>query len=248
MYPYFIILGDEVSTYFISGAIGFMLTFFLVGRLLLDRLMYREYIRVLTVSFWGLLAGGKIFGIITGLLYNYQVSGKIDIIKAVMESGIVFFGGLLGYIIFLWLACKYKNKSFKRVSDIVAVGIPLFHSFGRIGCFFSGCCYGKRSDCFLAVPYRLGFEGVFEKRIPIQLYEAVFELFMFLLIYNLYKYKRNKAKNYNCLKIYVSVYCLWRLFAEHFRGDACRFVLSNGVSFSQIVAVCILLFIIFSKE
>ena len=26
--------------------------------------------------------------------------------------------------------------------DMLAVGIPLFHAFARIGCFLGGCCFG----------------------------------------------------------------------------------------------------------
>ena len=27
--------------------------------------------------------------------------------------------------------------------DIILGSLPLFHAFGRVGCFLTGCCYGK---------------------------------------------------------------------------------------------------------
>jgi phosphatidylglycerol:prolipoprotein diacylglycerol transferase len=30
--------------------------------------------------------------------------------------------------------------------DIVTLTIPLFHFFGRIGCFLGGCCFGVESS------------------------------------------------------------------------------------------------------
>lgn len=249
MYPYIYIFGAELPTYFICGAVGFIVTFFLIRRLLLDRLLFTEYMKVFLLSFIGLGIGARIFGIISRLLYCYQVSGTIDILEAVKSSGIVFLGGLLGYIIALWIICKAESKNFRQASNIVAIGIPLFHAFGRIGCFLSGCCYGIKSDSFISIPYRLDFGEEYIKRIPVQLMEAVFEFSLFTLIINIYNHKLQKGTpdEFSYLWLYLVTYCLWRFIIEFFRGDDVRFV-AGGVSFSQIVLICIMIFLFYIYE
>ena len=39
--------------------------------------------------------------------------------------------------------------------DIIVVGLCVAHGFGRIGCFFGGCCYGKTVEphTFLSIYY-----------------------------------------------------------------------------------------------
>ena len=249
MYPYISVFNEELPTYFICGATGFIITFILISNLLLGRLLFTEYMRTFLLSFVGLGVGARLFGIISRLLYNCKATGIVDIFEAVKNSGIVFFGGLIGYILTLWILCKVKNKNFRRASNFVAVGIPLFHAFGRIGCFLSGCCYGIKSNSFIAIPYRTDFGEEFVKRIPVQLMEAFFEFFMFMLIINVYKYslKNGKLDERNYLKLYLAGYCLWRFFIEFFRGDDIRFVIGY-ISFSQIVSICIVLKIILCKE
>ena len=249
MYPYIYIFGEELPTYFICGTVGFIVTFLLISRLLLDRLLLTEYMKVFLLSFIGLGIGARLFGTISRLLYSYQVSGTINIFEAVKNSGIVFFGGLLGYIIALWIICKAERKNFRQASNIAAVGIPLFHAFGRIGCFLSGCCYGIKSDCFISIPYRLDFGKEYIKRIPVQLMEAVFEFSLFAIIINLYNYKLKKGTpdEFSYLRLYLVTYCLWRFIIEFFRGDDVRFVV-GGVSFSQIVLICIMIFLFYTYE
>ena len=31
----------------------------------------------------------------------------------------------------------------KKVFNVAVPAMPLFHAFGRVGCFLTGCCYGK---------------------------------------------------------------------------------------------------------
>jgi phosphatidylglycerol:prolipoprotein diacylglycerol transferase len=102
--------------------------------------------------------------------------------------------------------------------------ITVAHAFGRIGCFFAGCCYGKPTDSFLGVQFPKLPVPVH----PTQLYEAAFLFFLFgsfsyLLL------RRNFRHN---LSLYLISYGVFRFAMEFLRNDH-RGALVSGLSPSQ---------------
>lgn len=59
-----------------------------------------------------------------------------------LSGGFVFYGGLLGGLAGAWLFCKQRRLSFDTLGRDLVPALPLFHAFGRVGCFLAGCCYG----------------------------------------------------------------------------------------------------------
>ena len=53
---------------------------------------------------------------------------------------------------------------------MAAASITLAHGFGRVGCFFLGCCHGIETDS----PLGLYFPALDACVYPTQLYEALF--------------------------------------------------------------------------
>lgn len=79
------------------------------------------------------------------------------ILDRLMKSGMIattafelISGGLFGALLMVYLICRIRKQNFADLSDILTVGIPLFHCFGRVGCFFAGCCYGVESNSWIA--------------------------------------------------------------------------------------------------
>jgi phosphatidylglycerol:prolipoprotein diacylglycerol transferase len=64
----------------------------------------------------------------------------------IWEGGLVFYGGLVPAIgVSIGYMCWYRLpiwKLFDLISPLIALGL----FFGRIGCFFAGCCYGKETS------------------------------------------------------------------------------------------------------
>lgn len=62
---------------------------------------------------------------------------------AVWEGGIVYYGGL----IFASIGCmgylRWRGYRVLLLGDIIAPTLALGLSFGRLGCFFNGCCWGQ---------------------------------------------------------------------------------------------------------
>jgi phosphatidylglycerol:prolipoprotein diacylglycerol transferase len=230
----------EMPPYYFFAVIGvvFSSSLFIV---LLSKVGYdvKRYTKIFFFSSAGLLIGAKIFGILSGL-YLALANGEPVTFGIVFNTGIVFLGGLLGFIGSFWLICKVWNKEVDYGAfDLVAVCIPLFHFWARTGCFFAGCCYGVQTNSQFSVLYTsFSPEGVLTAaRIPVQLIEALVNLLIFVILLLLLIKKRLVM---HLLKIYLLTYASSRIILEFFRGDLHRGVW-NGVSFSQIVSVIIVI-------
>jgi len=167
-------------------------------------------------------------------------SEKISI-HTFTSGGIVFYGGMIGFLSAFLLICKIWNKKIENgVLDLVVVCIPLFHFFGRLGCYYAGCCFGIENYSILSIIYttNIDHEIITLSRFPVQLLEAFFNLCLFVFLLILLSKKRFKE---HLTILYLIIYAVMRIFVEMLRGDEVRGVW-NGVSFSQVVSVAILLF------
>jgi phosphatidylglycerol---prolipoprotein diacylglyceryl transferase len=157
------------------------------------------------------------------------------------DGGFVFYGGLVAAIlVFTFFIRRYKLPLAKSF-DAVAPGIAIGHVFGRIGCFFAGCCHGKLApDCILSVtfsnPLTVAPRGV--PLYPTQLFDALNALIVFGILLLLRKYKKFDGQIF---LNYLILYSVGRIIVEMFRGDSIRgFVVHNLISTSQLVAALII--------
>ena len=150
-----------------------------------------------------------------------------------LDGGITFLGGLIGgvvcflavyFVVVCWLKKdKYKIRLYQVIS-IIPCCILVGHAFGRIGCFFAGCCHGIQTDSIFGVqfpelPYRV---------YPTQLYEAIF-LFLLFGVCSLLALKKNFQHN---MSVYLIAYGIFRFLIEYLRGDS-RGSFIPGISPSQ---------------
>jgi phosphatidylglycerol:prolipoprotein diacylglycerol transferase len=70
---------------------------------------------------------------------------------ALWEGGATFFGGLILAIAVSYLFVRYKKLPFLLFADIIAPSIALGVAITRVGCFLSGCCYGKPTQSAFGV-------------------------------------------------------------------------------------------------
>ena len=101
-------------------------------------------------------------------------------------SGHIFYGGLLGGILTANIYIL-KKPHLAYLIDIVTPAFALFHFFGRIGCFFGGCCYGIESTFGFTARYSLLAEANGVRRFPVQLLEALFIIVLFFILNDLRK-------------------------------------------------------------
>ncbi len=206
MYPYIDILGLKFAVYDIFSFIGFVLQYLVFMYAVKKRggliICARE---VQLLSLFGGIAGMKLLYALTR--YDLWNAATLDVIF----GGGVFYGGLFGAFLSGLAVLKLKGVEKSSYTDAGAVALPLFHSFGRCGCFFSGCCYGIESECGFML------EGV--RRFPIQLLSAVLLLMLFCVLLVLFEKDIFKGQ---LLYVYLAVYATGRFFVEFLRGDDIR--------------------------
>lgn len=182
----------------------------------------------------GCFIGSKLLYFITqipNLLSSFSVN---SLITAFLHSGYVFYGGLLGVLFTVWLSVRNKPERAQSYFNFLAPAIPLFHFFGRIGCFLTGCCYGKD----FAKPVVL-FNSIILYQIPVQLIEAVFELCLFFVIYLL-----QRRRTPHLIYLYLTSYSVFRFIIEFFRGDEVRGIYFN-LSTAQWISIFIFGYVLF---
>jgi len=161
--------------------------------------------------------------------------------NGIKNTGIVFYGGLIGLLIAFTILSRYSKQD-ARILNILAVCIPLFHSIARIGCFFGGCCFGRESHGPLSINYTTKIFGnvVTAYRIPVQLIEAGFNFLLFTYLLHLIRGK--DWTNKSILRKYLLLYTIGRFIIEFFRGDLIRGVI-HGISFSQVISALIWIYL-----
>ena len=131
------------------------------------------------------------------------------------DGGITFIGGLIGgaasfLIVYLIFRKKLAGRLYEAIS-IIPCCIMIAHAFGRIGCFFAGCCYGRPTDSILGVC----FPNVAGKVHPTQLYEAAF-LFVLFAVCSILLLKKGFKNN---MSVYLIAYGIFRFLIEFVRND-----------------------------
>lgn len=164
-------------------------------------------------------------------------------------GGMVFYGGLIGGAIALLIYLKKTKKDVAAYCDFFVPCIPLFHFFGRIGCFLSGCCYGIEFPIGFTYTDSVVTEANGVCRLPLPLIEACLNLVIFAVLLFCYN-KRKMAKGHMVL-VYCFTYPVVRFTDEFFRGDKIRGFL-GPFSTSQWISLCIfataLVYVIVAKS
>ena len=165
----------------------------------------------------------------------------------------MFYGGLLLSVAVFFAWCAIKRENVFRLSDMLVVAIPLGHAFGRVGCFFYGCCYGRISDSAFAVSFPRGSPAWYEQLnggliapsaleslpvLPTQLVEAAAALVLFAVL-AMVCLRTAKTMPGFVSGCYFAGYALVRFPLEWLRGDPRAAV--GPFSISQAISLGLLL-------
>lgn len=251
MFPTFEFMGKTIGVYGLCSVVGMVAAGVVMYNLVKKKGIYAQDIALLAFAVAaGMLIGGH-------LLYGItQIPNIIELFKNMSEytakdfwralggyfGGMVFYGGLIGSFLCIAIFRRFKiaaNLKKANILDAYAVVVPLFHVFGRIGCFLGGCCYGIESSFGFIVngnQISPGINGV--RRFPVQLVEAGCNFIIFIVLLLLYKKGRAKDK---LVYIYLLIYPVVRFALEFLRGDEIRGFLF-GLSTSQWISIALFAF------
>ena len=95
---------------------------------------------------WCAMAGGLIGSRL--LYYIVSIKDIIDDVSVIWDftHGFVVYGGIIGGVLAGYIYCRVKKVKFFDYFDLVMPEVALAQGFGRIGCFFAGCCYGRETE------------------------------------------------------------------------------------------------------
>lgn len=245
MLPYVTILGRQIPSYGICTGVGILLAWVYIARIGKGNLRYSATLEMGLL--WGLIGiffGAKLLSILTQLpqiIADWPLlqTQPQEFLQRYLLAGFVYYGGFYGGFAALWLYGRWAKAPLGSLFGPLTPAFALGHSFGRLGCFAMGCCYGKPTHSHLGIAFQrspIAPNGV--TLLPVQLLEAGFVLALFAaLAWGRRKGMRSRVG----FGLYCLAYGLWRFVLEFFRGDAYRGFL-GGLSVSQwisLVTICL---------
>ena len=221
MHVYLHLFGLTIPSYGLliaSGVvIGNIIAFFVLKH---EKLDFNDWMILEAYCILGGFLGAKLLYLLVSYKsIDWSRITDFQYFNALMLSGFVFYGGLIFGLIFVFLAGKiHKIPAGIYVRKFIFL-IPFMHSFGRVGCFMAGCCYGIPYDGIGAVVFPEGsyaIPGI--KLFPVQLVEsACLMIIAFAILY-----LQIKKQWYYTVETYLILYAILRFCLENLRYDAER--------------------------
>ncbi len=186
------------------------------------------------------LVGAKLLLVIIDF-EQYRLSPRA--LLDVLQSGGVFYGGLLGGLPVAWWYIRKHGLPLLATLDVLAPAVALGQAVGRLGCFAAGCCFGAPSTApwsvifhnedahaLVGVPLAIPLH-------PSQLYESFATFGLLLVLLAVLKKRRFEGQ---VVATYLLIYAVIRFVLEFFRGDIARGTVFGGaLSTSQFIAVVV---------
>ena len=188
----------------------------------------------------GLIAFCVIFGYIgSKFLYMLTILPQLledpSLFRRSLSDGWVVFGGLLGGMFGAWVFCRWKKLNVGKYFDLAFPAVALAQGFGRIGCFFAGCCYGVETESHFSIVFKNSqYAPNHVHLVPTQLISSAldFLLCLFLLRCD----KRKQKRDGELAALYLILYSAGRFVLEFWRGDLERGAV-GVLSTSQFIGV-----------
>lgn len=225
----FEIFGHGVYAYGLCMAAGIIACFVFLMFAFKKRNLNEEAIdKILFIGIFA-TAFGIFMAMVFQSLYNY-INDPSDGFK--LDTSMTFQGGLIGGVssfLIVWnlyvfvIAPRTKirflqnnmNAGLTDALPVIPIGITIAHAFGRLGCFFAGCCHGAETDAWYGIEMYATSLGRVAKVVPTQLFECIFLVLLTIIMALLYFKFR-----FNCnFGVYASAYGVWRFLIEFARDD-----------------------------
>jgi phosphatidylglycerol:prolipoprotein diacylglycerol transferase len=168
--------GVEIHSYGFLACVGYLISVFSIAKLAeRDGIARGRIYDLAIVCMVGVVVGCRLEYVRT----HWQAfEGKgLGAMLNVRDGGSVFYGGFIGATLLGLIYMQLSGMPKGRVIDLIAPFICLATALGRLGCFASGCCYGKPSSLPWAISFPEGSLAPAGVPLhPTQLYEVVYSL------------------------------------------------------------------------
>lgn len=162
--------------------------------------------KIMDLFFW-LLAGGLAGARALYVILNWDFFSREPLsILSFHQGGLAFHGAVFAGIL-VTLLFAHKNKwYFAGLGDLLALGLALGYSVGRIGCDI----FGNVAE----IPWAVVVGG--EPRHPVQLYSS---LAVFIIFFVLWRRRAHILYSGETLLLFAVLYSVNRFFVEFFRSQ-----------------------------
>lgn len=185
------------------------------------------------------LIGARIYYVIFN--FNYYKADLISILK-VWEGGLAIHGGIIAGLILTYFYTKKCDIKLLKMTDIMVGSLILGQSIGRWGNFFNGEAYGPsislKSLENMYIPNfiinGMNINGTYYQ--PTFLYESIWCIIGFIIIYFIRKYKN--TYNGESTAYYLIWYGIGRFMIESLRQDS---LMLFNLKMAQIVSIIMII-------
>jgi phosphatidylglycerol:prolipoprotein diacylglycerol transferase len=161
------VFGISLKTFGIFFALNFIAWGMVTARRLKELGRPEEWAyEMVLVAVAGGLIGAKLY-------YVIQHGADFTFSGLVSGSGLVWYGGLIGGVVFMLIWAQWRGFRNLHLADIAGICIPLGYAIGRIGCQVSGDGdYGTASSLPWAMAYPDGTVPTTTEVHPTPIYET----------------------------------------------------------------------------
>lgn len=193
---------------------------------------------LLTYLFIGTLAGARLGEV---LFYNpvYYFSNPLEIFM-IWKGGLASHGAVIGNILAMWIYVKNRpHITYLWVLDRMTLPFAIGGAFVRLGNFFNTEIYGLETTVPWAVVFeRLG-DGI--PRHPTMLYEALVGVFLFIVLWAVYKKWNNRPPEGALTGLFFTILFSFRFLLEITKVEQADFAVSWIVGMGQLLSIPIVM-------
>ncbi|MGH9468217.1 MAG: prolipoprotein diacylglyceryl transferase [Terriglobales bacterium] len=189
------------------------------------------------------IVGAKLFLVLQE--FHYYVHEPAALLSwGFLESGGIFYGGLICALIVLTLYVHRQKLRWLAVGDAVAPGVAIGHGIGRLGCYSAGCCWGKAATGFFGYTFHNAYAhatvgvplGV--ELYPTQLMGAAGGLVIFLILWRMAKHRAFEGQ---ITATYLLCYGVFRFLVDFLRYYEPQAMLFHGLmTDAQLTSLCMI--------
>lgn len=178
------------------------------------------------------IVGARVYHVLTDAqLYFGPGRDPVDALR-IWEGGLGIWGAITGGALGGWIACRRANVSFADAAGAVAPGLLVAQAVGRLGNYFNQELFGRPTT----LPWALEIDAArrppgyeqFSTFHPTFLYEALWAWGLALLL--LLVERRRTIRPPGLFALYVTLYCVGRLWIELLRVDPANEILGLRVN------------------
>jgi len=238
--PTFLQIGSlQIRWYGIAYLLGFAIAFAALCSMSRKGVLRVSSDAISDLVSW-LAAGVMLGGRVGWWIFYHRAEGAIEPWYepiAIWHGGMSFHGGLIGVLAASWIWSWKRHVPFWNLADCLALVAPLGLFFGRIANFINAELVGRPTN----VPWGMIFPGDSIPRHPSQIYEALLEgPLLLLVLWTVFRARR--PKDGQVAALFLICYSLFRFIVEFTRqpDPQLLFIAFGWMTMGQLLSLALL--------